>query len=485
VDAAVVRFVFVARNPELARDAVGALADHAIERSRAQGERHAAATMTVLREELEKVAEDLADKSDQLAALAARRRTPVQSVDEQLEAARAEHLADLNALRALEGEVARAEARYTAKHPTLLQLREELARQRALVSAPPRSAALQSASLESDLEHRALLREYETSLKSYESLLARQIDATLASRLGRGGDVPEIRVLREPTLPLRPQASLPFPALGALLGLGLAGLAALWPTLVRPSFSRVATLEAASGLPVVAALPELTGLAHGTRGLVAPESLAGEQFRRVLPYLARAGATPVVLVTAAARGVGASWCTANLGAAVAASGQRRALLIDANLRDPSLHAWASVPPGPGLVECVRGDLSLSTALMPTRTPNLYLLRAGGGGAGDGLATLDDERLGKLLEQARRDFDAVFVDAPPRGVVVDTELLERVATQLLVVVRAEHTPQTSVQRALRGVELPTGLVLNRMDVRAHRAHFGGDLAGLGYGDERRR
>jgi len=141
-----------------------------------------------------------------------------------------------------------------------------------------------------------------------------------------------------------------------------------------------------------------------------------------------------------------------------------------DLRAPSLHALLGLPVGPGLVECIRGDVSLASVLLPTRVPNLYLLRAGD--AGDSpLAPLEDERMAKLVDAARREFGAVFLAAPPRLSLVDAAVLERMATMLLFVVRAGHTPRVSVMRALRGVELPVGLILNGVTSGAYRQHYG--------------
>lgn len=477
-EAAVVSVAFRSADPVLARDVVAALAERAVQERREEGARQAAATAEVLRSELDQLRASLEEKAERLARLDAQSPGRVPAADTR-EDRRTTRLAELGALQTLEAEVARAEAMYKPKHPYLLQLQEQLRRTRNRLSAPPPARGAEHAAT---AEQRALLREYESSLQTYENLLARRIDATMAERLESAGAMPEIQVLREPRLPKRPVSPDPllFAGAGAAAGLGLTALLAVWPALRRQTFSEVDALVEASGLPVVAVLPSQRGAApsHGPDPRLAvlarPDSAAAEQVRRALPHLFRVPGTPVALVTSAERDAGKSVCAVNLAASAAADGQRRTLLIDGDLRRPSLHALLRVPEGAGLAECVRGEVSLAAATVPTAVPNLYLLRAGRPGDNP-VALLEDERMLKLIDTARREFGAIFLDAPPRLPVVDAALLERLATLVLFVVRAEVTPRASVLRGLRGIGLPVGLVFNDVRPDAYRRHFGVDPA----------
>lgn len=476
-EAAIVRVGYRAPDPTLARDVVAALTLRAVEERREEGARQAAATAEVLRSEIDQLRASLEQKAERLQRLAAQEPMAQTGVDPG-EDRRAARLGQLTALQELEAEVARAEAMYKPKHPHLLQLQGQLRRERNRLNAP--QPAPQAGQREVSAEQRALLREYESSLQTYENLLARRIDATMAERLESAGAMPEIQILREPRLAGRPISPDPllFAGVGAGLGLGLAALLAMLPALRTRTFSDVDPLVEASGLPVVAVLPRQSGSAEGGGPdprlvvLARPDSAAAEQMRRALPHLFRTPGTPVALVTSAERDAGKSVCAVNLAATAAANGQRRTLLIDADLRRPSLHALLRLPAGPGLAECVRGEVSLASVTLPTPVPNLFLLRAGNGGDNP-VALLEDERMLKLLDTARREFGAVFLDAPPRLPVVDAALLERLATLVLFVVRAEVTPRASVLRGLRGVGLPVGLILNDLRPDAYRRHFGVD------------
>jgi uncharacterized protein involved in exopolysaccharide biosynthesis len=262
-EAAVVRVGYRASDPELARDVVAALSRRAVEERREEGARQAAATAEVLRSEIEQLRVSLEEKAHRLQGLAAQAPMAQTGADPG-EDRRATRLSQLNALQALEAEVARAESMYKPKHPHLLQLYGQLRRARSRLNAPlPAPPPGQS---ELSAEQRALLREYESSLQTYESLLARRIDATMAERLENAGAMPEIQILREPRLgsPISPDPLL-FAGAGAGMGLGLAALLAMLPALRRRTFSDVDPLVEASGLPVVAVLPS-----HGERYLSTP-----------------------------------------------------------------------------------------------------------------------------------------------------------------------------------------------------------------------
>ena len=473
-EAAVVSLGYTANDPALARDVVASMSRYAVEERRQEGARQAAATAEVLRSELEDLRGKLTEKSARLALLAAQAPASQSPRSDGFEERRSARLSALNALQTLETEVAQAEATYTVRHPDLLQKRDELRRARGRLSAaPPDSVVPQDPNEEA---YRALLREYESDLQTYENLLARRIDATMAERLESTGAMPEIQVLREaqlPKVPIAPNRWM-FLGAGAGAGLGLAALLGLLPVLRRQTFFEIDALAEASGLPVVAAIPALPPGSSPDPHLAVlanPDSAAAEQYRHALPYLFRTPGTPVALITSAERGAGKSVCSVNLAASAAGSG-RRTLLIDADLRQPSLHALMRVSDGAGLAECVRGELSLAAATVATSAPNLFLLRAGHA-ADHPVALFDDERLLKLLDAARREFAAIFIDGPPCLPVVDASLLERLATLVFFVVRAEQTPRAGVLRGLRGVGLPVGLILNGVRSEAYRRHFGTD------------
>src|SRR5207244_12924117 len=90
-----------------------------------------------------------------------------------------------------------------------------------------------------------------------------------------------------------------------------------------------------------------------------------------------AGSDPIrsLMVTSATAGEGKSTTAANLALAATLQG-KSVILVDADMRNPSLHPLIGVPCGPGLSDVLAGDLPISTALHPTDIPHLLLLPAG-------------------------------------------------------------------------------------------------------------
>jgi tyrosine-protein kinase Etk/Wzc len=482
-DAAVLALSFEATDPDLATEVVGALTRRLVEERARERTAQTAATLESLDREVERMRDDLAAEAERV-ELAAQGRSDGRASGfdaATLEERRERRKSELAALQRLREEIAEAEAHYTPRHPKRLQLRAEFDALRGRLSAP---VAFVGASLDGDdREDLSLLRDYRSKLESYEDLLGKQVEASMAYDLERsrgGGEIGVLRAARRPRRPSWPDPVL-VAAAGAGSGLLLASVLVLWPTLRRPAFGSVDRLVQISGLPVVAATPRLRArrawrrnrLGVDPRIVVAsdPASVAAEQYRSFLPYLRESVGTPVVLVTSADRGEGKSLSAANFAASAALDAQRRVLLIDADLRRPSAHRLFHARRSPGLSDVIHGgDRSIESCAVATRVANLFLL-ASGSPVANPLQMLTRDAFLELIAQARRDFDAVFVDTPPLLPVVDTRIVERVASTILFVVRADATPRQSVLRSLKEIRGPVGVVFTGVSAYSYRRYYG--------------
>jgi tyrosine-protein kinase Etk/Wzc len=455
---------YASADPERAQHVVQALTEMLVEERRHERARRAAVLTDLLDDEIQQLGERLAESGRLLAATGrgslGGESAPAPGVSERLR----KRQSQLAALQRLSEQLAAGEARYTADHPNLIQTREELRRLRAsLVAAVPPAGERPS-----QLADSALAREYEGSLKTYESLLARRVEAQLAQDL-EGSDAPmsEIRVLRQASLPTRAEwPNVPLLAAGGgLAGLALAVLSVGWGLLRRPVFFEGERLAEASGLPLVASIPLLPDAGGSGPGVpdpdwvmvAAPRSRAAEGYRAFLPHLCASSGTPVIMVTSAVRGEGKSVTAANLAAGAALDAGLRTLLIDANLRRPRAHRMTGCTRGPGLAEIAEVDGEPGRLAQATAVPNLYVIPSGTPMANP-LALLNDERTHKIIEAAQRDFQAVFLDVPDVLGQVDAQLLERWASLVLFVVRAASTPSPAVMLALGRLQKPVGLIV---------------------------
>ncbi len=163
-------------------------------------------------------------------------------------------------------------------------------------------------------------------------------------------------------------------------------------------------------------------------------------------------------LTSALPGDGKSTVSVGLAGALAREPRRRTLLIEADLRQPSLTSTLHLPPAPGLGEWLKGDLDY-VPVRVLKPGGFHLLVAGETGLEP--ETLGSRRMDALLRAARGLFDFVLLDAPPVLPVADTALIQRLVDGFLLVVRSRQTPRAAVQDALTRLQPDkvVGIVMN--------------------------
>jgi protein-tyrosine kinase len=205
------------------------------------------------------------------------------------------------------------------------------------------------------------------------------------------------------------------------------------------------------------------------------EPVLVEEFRRLAATLHHAQTTnglKAVMVTSAASGDGKTMTSVNLALVLSGSYGRRVLLIDADLRRPSIQSLSQLPDSPGLSDALKATGEQKLATVPL-TDNLVLLPAGRAQA-DPMSALTSPRMKPILEEAEERFDWVIVDAPPVGPVADATLLAERIGAIIFVIRAGQTPYPEAQRAIEtlGRERILGVVLNGVtDARQGDAYYG--------------
>jgi protein-tyrosine kinase len=209
--------------------------------------------------------------------------------------------------------------------------------------------------------------------------------------------------------------------------------------------------------------------------------MSREQYRRLAAVLHDAHNTAglrVIMVASAVAGEGKTLTASNLALTFSESYQKRVLLIDADLRRPSLHTVFRLDTAMGLGD---GLLSAGETKMLVRqvSPRLAVLPAGRPSS-DPMAGLTSERMRRLLEEARQSFDWVILDTPPVMLLPDSHLLASMVDGAVLVVRAESTPHELVKRSVDAIGRSRilGVVLNRAeDAGKHEDHY----QYYGYGD----
>ena len=261
--------------------------------------------------------------------------------------------------------------------------------------------------------------------------------------------------------------------IGLFLILGLA-LAAALVALLEGLDTRVRTAEEAEhilGTPFLARLmPPPRGFEHGVLTLARPRDPATEGFRTLHASLEAQTAdrgAKVLMVTSSLESEGNSLTVANLAVVAARAGQN-VVLIDLDLRRPSQNVlFGSAETGPGIMDVLRGNLSLDEALLPIlpsaghgvehEAGSLSILRSGPVSADPG-ASVASEGLAAAIDQLREEFDLVLIDAPPVLRTGDARAISRVCDAIVLVVRLPKVTRPMLRDLARAVSAASAPVL---------------------------
>lgn len=203
--------------------------------------------------------------------------------------------------------------------------------------------------------------------------------------------------------------------------------------------------------------------------LLRPAAFEAEQYR-ALRYLVeqrhRTDGLTVIAVSSAAVGDGKTTTAVNLAGALAQGPEARILLLEADLRRPSIGELLGFGSSgrPGLVDAILNpNVSLDQVVLPRPPFNLSVVLAGQTPPSP-YEILKSPRLAELLDEARQQYDCVVLDTPPLVSFQDSRVIARWVDGIILVVAAHRTPRRLVEEALNVVD-PTkmlGFVFNGDD-----------------------
>lgn len=390
-----------------------------------------------------------------------------------------------------EAEFARIEKRYGYKHPTYISIESELAelhlalhdnalaagenmrkRYEAAVENEGKLAAAVGSQNnlllglnDSLMAMRALEREVESDRELYEAV-QRRIKET---HVTEGIQESHLRLVEEPMVadfPFKPRKKVIMGlalVFGGLIGTGVIVLMSL----LDGSLRTVGQVERVLGIPGLTTIPtgEFGGLSEAIAIRQDSNSRVSEAFRMLrtsLSFTGLQGPSRSVLFTSASSNEGKSFCAMNYAVALASQGYRT-LLIDADLRRPSLcKALLGEVESVGLSDHLSGTIEPGDACYSTDFENLYFLPAGTA-TSNPAELIGDERFPRLIAEAYRWFDRIIIDSSPVGVVSDAVSIANSVQSVCFVVRSGKTHRKAAVKACRflqraGVPL-AGFVLN--------------------------
>ena len=337
---------------------------------------------------------------------------------------------------------------------------------------------------ESAIQYNLLKRDVETNRTLYEGLLEKLKQAGVSAGL-KSNNFRIVDSARPPTGPIEPNIprNLLFAGvLGLATGVGLAFLldgldntvrtteqahliSGLAPLGMIPLGSKSAREGPNPKRLVIASSKEAVELVTQVR----PQSQMAESYRalRTSLLLSNLGAPPkVIMVTSALPQEGKSTTSINVAVVLAQKGVR-VLLIDADLRRPSIHKTLGMGPRSGLSNVLTGSTTLEQAITRTSIlPNLYVLPAGTPPPNPA-ELLASSNMRDVLAKLREEYDHIVVDTPPSLSVTDAVVLSPRADAVVLVIRSGQTTKQALRRArdiLTQVNAKVvGVLLNAVDL----------------------
>lgn len=227
------------------------------------------------------------------------------------------------------------------------------------------------------------------------------------------------------------------------------------------------------GMPVLASIPTLTNtLSPGSRTGTWIDALAYESYFELVTALRYSSteAPRSVAITSPRQGDGKSTIALNVAISMAQL-NARVLIIDADLRRPTLHTKLGFANGKGLSDVLVGVCGLDAAVRESGHPGVLTLTSGTRSPNP-VALLQGEAFDRLLLEAREKFDFVIIDAPALGPVIDGVILAMKADGAVLVVSATNTDTRAANTALDklaavGAVNLIGVVLNHTKPEAHQ------------------
>jgi capsular exopolysaccharide synthesis family protein len=406
-------------------------------------------------------------------------------------------------MTSLQADYANLNAKYGDKNPKLLEIRSEMAevtetmkREQGIVisraqeevnAAKQNQEALQrrldqeksSAYMGNSkaVEYSLARREYESNRSLYDGLQQRLQEAGIIAGL-HSTNIRKIDPADAPDFPSSPRKSVNL-TLGLLCGLGIGLVLSFLIEALDTNIKTIYDIEERLGLPMLGVVPQVdskllspeTFVRDATSPIPGAWSRLAEAYRalRTTILLSRAGTPPQVILISSAKPSEGKTSITTLESIVFALNGARVLLIDSDLRRPSVHLRFRIANKVGLTSVLTGKAGPEEAIVPVSAlPTLHILPAGP------IAPMPAELLGslqmqRLVEGLRASYDFILIDTPPVLTVTDAAVLVSVSDGVVLVLRYGQASRNVVARAseilLRSGAHLLGVVLNAVDLQS--------------------
>lgn len=319
-------------------------------------------------------------------------------------------------------------------------------------------------------------RDVDTNRQLYEALLQRYKEIGVA---GVGtNNVSIIDRAKVPTSPSSPNLWLNL-ALALVAGLALSGLVVFIIENLDETIRQPRQVTETLGVPLLGAVPE-SELDEPLQSIADPKSILSEAYmsaRTNLAFVTDHGAPRSFSVTSSAPGEGKSTTSLGLATALARTG-KSVVVVDLDLRRPTLHKRLGANMEKGVSNFLAGDSALDTMLAGTDFANLSFMSSGPIPP-SAPELLTGGRLNLLMTELTQRFDHVVVDGPPLLALSDAQLIGQAVEGVVFVVQSARTPIRAVNSSIRAFR-SNGIRLFGVVLTKYRAQI--STYGYGYNYE---
>ena len=314
------------------------------------------------------------------------------------------------------------------------------------------------------IQYNVLKREVETNRGLYNSLLQRYKEVDIAGGIGTSN----VFIVERAALPASPsEPNIPRHLIIALaLGFGLGATFAIILEILDDRVRAPEEMEQISGLATLGIIP-CAEEEHPGEALTDPRSAMSEAYRSfatALQFSTKSGLPRSIAVTSAGPGEGKSTTVLALARHFAQMGLK-VLLVDADLRKPSLHAKQALDNGVGFSNFLAGASLPPEVIQKTAFPNLAFM-ASGPLPPNAADLLSGTRIYSLISLGSEVFDLIIFDAPPLLGLADAQLIASATAATVFVVGAGDQRKGMIRSALRRLHLARVTVLGSVITKFH-------------------
>jgi capsular exopolysaccharide synthesis family protein len=322
------------------------------------------------------------------------------------------------------------------------------------------------------VRYNILKREVDTNRELYDGLLQRYKEVSAEAGV-TSNNISVVDRAEPPMLPISPRPLVNL-TLAAILGVLLAAGAVAAKEIFRDGVRDPDEVEQRFGVPLLGHVPLISGDSKASDEIRRPDSNVSEAYQAVraaIELSSDAGYPRTLLVTSSRAGEGKSTTALAMAREVAASG-RKVLLIDADMRRPTLHDEIGVSREPGLSNFLTQQLAIEAVISETDTPGLSFIPAGARPPSPA-ELVGGNGIRAMLSFLREEYDQIIIDSPPVLGLADAPRLSSLVDGTMLIIEANRSQVGAIDNAVRRLKAARanliGAVLVKFDAR--KADFG--------------